>query len=201
MTITYPLTPPATIAKGIRFNPNFAVASSKSPFTFEEEFFEHQGQEWRASIQLPPMEESEAEDWVAFQLALNGRVGTFLLGDPVGQTPRGTVSGSILVDGADQQRSKVLNVKGGNVGETILPGDYIQLTNNRLHKNLTLATIDGGGLASLDIFPRVRDILVDGATIVTSSTVGIWRLSDNIAAWDVREAQIYGINFGIVEAI
>ena len=201
MTITYPLTPPATIAKAIRFNPDFAVASNKSPFTKEEEFFEHQGQEWRASVQLPPMEETEAEDWVAFQLSLNGRVGTFLLGDPVGQTPRGTVSGNILVDGADQQRSKILNVKGGTPGETLVPGDCIQLPNNRLHKNLTLATFDGGGLAALDIFPRVRDILVDGATIITSSTVGIWRMTENIALWNIGEAQIYGINFGIVEAI
>lgn len=201
MTITYPITPPDEIAKAIRFNPNFAVASNKSPFTFEEEFFEHQGQEWRASVQLPPMESTEAEEWVAFQLALNGRLGTFITGDPVGQTPKGTISGNLLVDGAGQQRSKVLTVKSGTPGQTLLPGDYIQLPNNRLHKNLTLATIDGGGLASLDIFPRVRDALSDGATILTSDTVGVWRMAENIPSWDIKEAQIYGINFGIVEAI
>ena len=201
MTITYPLTPPADIARGIRFNPQTAVAESTSPFTFEQEIFEHQGQMWRATVQLPPMEQAEAEEWVAFGLALNGRAGTFLFGDPVGQTPRGTVSGNLQVDGAGQQRSKTLTVKGGNSGETILPGDYIELPNNHLHKNLTLQTIDGGGLATLDIFPRVRDVLIDSATVITSNTVGIWRIDGDVPAWDVREAVIYGINFAAREDI
>lgn len=201
MAITYPLTPPADIAKNIRFTPQTAVAESISPFTFEQEIFEHQGQMWKATIQLPPMEQATAEEWVAFGLALNGRAGTFLFGDPVGQTPRGTISGNLLIDGADQQRSKTVNVKSGTPGETILPGDYIQLPNNRLHKNLTLQTIDGGGLATLDIFPRVRDVLIDGGTIITSNTVGIWRMDGDVPAWDVREAQIYGINFSAREAI
>ena len=201
MTITYPLTPPADIARGIRFNPQTAVAESTSPFTFEQEIFEHQGQMWRATVQLPPMEQAEAEEWVAFGLALNGRAGTFIFGDPVGETPRGTVSGNILVDGAGQQRSKTLTVKGGTTGQTLLPGDYIELPNNHLHKNLTLQTFDGGGLATLDIFPRVRDVLIDGGTVITSNTVGIWRVDGDIPAWDVREAVIYGINFAAREDI
>ena len=201
MTITYPLTPPADIARSIRFNPQTAVAESTSPFTFEQEIFEHQGQMWRATVQLPPMEQAEAEEWVAFGLALNGRAGTFLFGDPVGETPRGTVSGNLQVDGAGQQRSKTLTVKGGTPGETLLPGDYIELPNNHLHKNLTLQTIDGGGLATLDVFPRVRDILIDGETVITSNTVGIWRIDGDVPAWDVREAVIYGINFAAREDI
>lgn len=201
MTITFPLTPPATIAKGIRFNPITVVAESTSPFTLEQEIFEHLGEIWRITVQLPPMEQAEAEEWVAFGLSLRGRAGTFLLGDPVGQAMRGTVSTNLLVDGAGQQRSKTVDVKSGTPGQTILPGDYIELPNNRLHKNLTLATIDGGGLATLDIFPRVRDVLSDGATVITSSTAGIWRIDGEVPAWDIREAQIYGISFAAREAI
>lgn len=201
MAITYPLTPPATIAKNIQFSPVTVVGESTSPFTLEQEIFEHQGQMWRATIQLPPMERAEAEEWVAFGLALNGRAGTFLLGDPVGQTPRGTVSGNLLVDGADQQRSKVLNVKSGTPGETLLAGDYIELPNNHLHKIMQDATIDGGGLAALDIFPRVREALTDGATVITANTVGIWRIEGDVPAWDIREAQIYGISFTAREDI
>lgn len=201
MTITFPLTPPATIAKGIRFSPLTVVADSTSPFTLEQEIFEHLGEMWRATVQLPPMERAEAEEWVAFALSLRGRVGTFLLGDPVGQSPRGTVSGNLLVNGAGQQRSKTVAIKSGTPGETILRGDYIELPNNRMHKNLTDATIDGGGLATLDIFPRVRDVLSDGATILTANTAGIWRIDGDIPAWDIREAQIYGISFAAREAI
>lgn len=203
MTITYPLTPPATIAKGIRFNPVTVTAESTSPFTLEQEIFEHQGQMWRATIQLPPMEQDEAEDWVAFGLALNGRAGTFLFGDPVGQTARGTVSGSPLVDGAGQQRSKVLSTKGWTPNATgvLVPGDYIQLPNNRWHKSLTTVDADGSGLADIDVFPRIRDVLSDGAAIITANTVGIWRIDGDVPNWDIREAQIYGISFTAREAI
>ena len=68
-----------------------------------------------------------------------------------------------------------------------------------LRKNLTDATIDGGGLATLDIFPRVRDVLSDGATVITSNTVGIWRIDGDVPAWNIREAQIYGISFAARE--
>jgi len=195
MAITYPLTPPATVAKSIKFSPVTVVAESVSPFTLEQEIFEHQGQMWRATIQLPPMEHAEAEEWVAWGLALNGKAGTFLFGDPTGETARGTMAGTPLIDGADQQRSKVLNTKGWTPGATMLAGDYIQLPNNRLHKIMVDAVADGGGLAALDIFPRVRDVLSDGAAILTSNTVGIWRIDGDVPAWDIGEAQIYGISF------
>ncbi len=202
MTITYPLTPPATIARGIQFTPVSVVAESTSPFTLEQEIFEHQGQMWKATVQLPPMEQDDAEDWISWGLALNGRAGTFLFGDPVGQTARGTVAGTPLIDGAGQQRSKVLNTKGWTPGSAIFQaGDYIQLPNYRLHKVLTDTTADGGGLAALDVFPRVRDVLVDSDPIIVANTVGIWRIDGDIPAWDIREAQIYGIAFTAREAI
>ena len=201
MTIDFPLTPPATIAKGIRFNPLTVAAESTSPFTLEQEIFEHLGEMWRGTVRLPSMEQVEAEEWVTFGLSLRGRVGTFVYGDPVGQTPNGTISTNLLVDGAGQQRSKTVDVKGGTPGETLLKGDYIELPNNRLHKNLTEVTIDGGGLATLDIFPRVRDVLTDGATVITSNTVGIWRIDGDIPVWDITEAVEYGISFKMREAI
>ena len=202
MAITFPLTPPATIAKGITFTPVTVVAESTSPFTLEQEIFEHQGQMWKAAVRLPPMAQDEAEDWVSFGLALNGRAGTFLFGDPSGQTARGTVAGVPLVDGADQQRSKVLNTKGWTPSSAIFQaGDYIQLPNNRLHKVLTDISADGSGLAALDIFPRVRDVLSDGATIIVANTAGIWRIDGDVPPWSIDEAIHYGISFTAREAI
>lgn len=200
MTVTYPLTPPSTVGRAIKFNPVVAVAESNSPFTLTQEIFEHQGQMWRITVQLPKMERAEAEQWVGFGLALNGMVGKFLLGDPVGQTPRGTMAGTPVIDGAGQQRSKVLNTRGWTPGATVLVGDYIQLPNNRLHKVMVNAVADGGGLIALDIFPRVRDVLIDGATIITENTVGIWRIDGEVPAWDIGEAQLYGITFTAREA-
>lgn len=206
MTITYPLTPPATVPVAVRFSPVAVVGVGESPFTLEHEVHEHQGQAWRIDVSLPPMARAAAEEWVAFLLKLNGRYGTFVMGDPVGLAPRGTAPGTPLVDGAGQQRSKTLATKGWTASQSgiLLPGDWLQLGTGsaaRLHKNLTTASSDASGEATLDVWPRIRDSLTDGAAIVTASAVGVWRLASNEMAWDVGDAALYGIAFAATEAL
>lgn len=202
MTITYPLTPPATVPDSIQFSPQMAVAQTVSPFTFEQEVFEHLGQMWAISVSIPPLEQDVAEEWVSFFLSLNGIQGTFLYGDPAGKSARGSPTGTPVVDGAGQQRSKVLNTRGWTPSTVIFKaGDYIELPNNRLHKVLTETTSDISGNATLDIFPRVRDVLADGAGIVVDNCKGIFRLTESNSTWDIGSAKIYGINFAAREAI
>lgn len=202
MTITYPLTMPTTPApKQITFSSKFAVAGTESPFTYQQEVFEHQGQAWLATVQLPPMKRAEAEAWVAFGLSLNGTLGTFLMGDPINTSPQGAGTGTPLIDGAGQQASKTLATKGWTNSTLVLKaGDFIQL-GNYLYKNLTDATSDSSGKVTLNVFPRIRDALADGQVITISNTKGIWRLTDNSWTWDIQEAQIYGIAFECREAI
>ena len=206
MAITYPLTPPASVPAEITLSPLAVVGVSASPFTLEQEVFEHQGQAWQMEVSLPPMARPEAEEWVAFLLSLNGRAGTFLMGDPVGAAPRGTALGTPLVDGAGQQRAKTLATKGwtADAAGVLLPGDYIQIGAGaaaRLYKNLTAVNADAAGEATLDVWPRIRDSLADGAAIVTAATAGVWRMASNQMTWTVGEAQVYGISFACVEAL
>lgn len=202
MTITYPLAmPTAPVAKAITFKPKFAVASTESPFTFQQEIFEHQGQCWIASVQLPPMPRALAEAWVAWGLALNGSVGTFTMGDPVGKAAQGTPTGTPKIKGAGQQASKSIVTDGWTANTLILKaGDYIQLGTN-LHKVLQNVTSSSTGEATIDIFPRVRDALTDNADIVVANTKGTWRMAGNGFSWDIGEAQIYGISFECREAL
>ncbi len=201
MTISYPHNPPSTpTAKGIKFTPRFAVASTESVFTYHQQVYEYQGQSWQLSVELPPMRRETAEAWIAWGLALNGSVGTFLYGDPTGATPRGTGGGTPKVDGAGQQRSKTLDTKGWTSGALVLKaGDYIQI-GNRLHKVLADVTAAGDGTATVDVFPRIRDELVDEATITISNTKGLFRLAEPMS-WTVGEAVIYGLSFEAVEAL
>lgn len=202
MTITYPVNPPSTVAASIKFAPVSVVAQNTSPFTLEQEIFEHQGQMWQVTVSLPSLEQDTGEEWATFFMALNGVQGTFLLGDPVGQTARGTPTGTPVVDGAGQSRAKVINTRGWTPDTLIFKaGDYIQLPNNRLHKVLVDTTSDGSGDAALDIFPRVRDAQADGAAIIVADTVGVFRLDGNIPEYDVREAVQYGVAFKCREAI
>ena len=91
MAITYPITLPShTGIRSVSFRASNAVAYSMSPFTFAGQAHKYPGQMWEADITLPPMHRSNAEQWNAFLMSLNGQAGTFLLGDPNGCVPRGS---------------------------------------------------------------------------------------------------------------
>lgn len=206
MAISYPLTLPShTGIAQINFRAINTVGMSMSPFTYAQQVVAHSGQRWEADITLPPMKRADAEQWIAWLVSLRGQLGTFTLGDPTGATPRGSAGGTPVVNGADQVGG-TLAIDGCTASQTgwLKAGDYIQLgsgTTATLHKVLQDANSDGSGNVSLDIWPYIRSAPTDGSIVVTSNTVGKFRLASNEQNWSINEASIYGMTFGAVEAI
>lgn len=206
MAIVYPLALPTTPTPSRMLMRSInAVAMSQSPFTFEQQVFEHQGGIWAAEIALPPMERAAAEEWISFLLKLRGRNGTFLLVPFSAKTARGSGAGTPQVDGAGQT-GLVLNTKGWTASSTgvLLAGDYLQIgtgSTSRLYKNLNDADSDAGGLAVLDIWPRLRESPADSATITLTNPEGVFRLARNDSEWDISTATIYGLGISAMEAI
>lgn len=204
MAITYPISMPG-VAANVSIRAASSVQTSASPFTYQQQVQAHQGQVWRATITSPLLDRADAEDWIAFLLKLNGPQHTFLLGDDAATEPRGSAAGTPVVDGADQT-GQTLDTRGWDANETgvLLPGDYIQVgtaSTSRLYKVLTQADADGSGLATLDIWPRVRDKPADGTQITTSDPVGVFRLAQNVAGWDWQPPSLTVIEFEAVEAV
>lgn len=204
MAITYPRSLPAGTAKRIRFKMNSMVGMSASPFTGSQQVYAHQGQFWSAEVELPPMQAATAEAWLGFLLSLNGREGTFLMGDPTRTATRGIGTGSPLVNGASQTGNTLIT-DGWTVSQTgiLKAGDYIQLgtgSSSRLYKLRADANSDGSGNATLEIWPRLRSAPADNAALTVASAKGLWRLADNEQGWDLEEAGFYGISFNCVEA-
>ena len=204
MTISYPLAlPSASQIRRMVWKPRSVVGVSESPFSFSQQVYVHQGEAWQVEVDLIAMERANAEAWAGWLLALNGREGTFLLGDPKGTTPRGTwAGGSPLVQGAGQS-GKSLAVDGVTASATALAGDWLQLGSGStatLHKVTQDVTFSGGGAATLDIWPRLRSVPADNAAVTLSSAKGRFRMGSNAPAWDV-EAIIYGISFDAMEAL
>jgi len=206
MSISYPLTfPTHTNVRSIDLRAVNAVAMSMSPFTYKQQVFAHQGQRWEADVTLPPMKRSDAEQWVAWLVSLKGLRGTFLMGDPVGCTARGSLGGTPLVNGASQT-GDTLNIDGCTASQTpwIKAGDYIQLgsaSSASLHKVLIDANSDSGGQVLLDIWPNINVAQADNATVVTSNAKGVWRLANNESNWSINEIAVYGLTFGCTQAI
>lgn len=181
------------------------VGVSDSPFTFSQQVYAHQGQRWEADIDLPPLSSIVAQAWVTFLLSLNGREGTFLMGDPAVLAPRGAGGGSPLVKGAGQT-GQVLAIDGAPIstGDWLMAGDMIQLGSGStatLHKVLADVDTNGAGEATLDIWPRLRSSPGDNAAVTITGCVGRWRLASNESQWSVGQALRYGISFVAVEAL
>ena len=89
MAISYPLTfPTATGIKSVVISPISVVGITRSIYTLEEQVQAHPGQAWQADVNLPIMNDVNAQEWIAFFLSLNGIQGTFLMSDPTGPIPR-----------------------------------------------------------------------------------------------------------------
>ena len=203
MTISYPLAMPTQPGfVDIRISKDTAVGISESPWTLTSQVQTYPGQRWRAEFSLPPMSRADSETWQCFLLQLDGQRGTFLMGDPFGATPRGTWRGSPKVNGAGQFGLS-LNIKSLDVGATIEPGDYIQI-GQRLYKNISSSTVtaDGSGLATIDIWPRLRESYGDGDSIITESAKGLFRLADSShELYNSTAMEYYSITLSAVEAI
>lgn len=205
MAITYPLSlPNANIAK-VRMVANDIVGVSQSPFTAAQQVYRYTGQFWEADITLPPMKRADAEYWISFLMKLNGPYGTFLLGDPNGQTARGVATGTPLVNGASQTGNELVT-DGWTTSTTgiLKAGDYIQLGSDataRLYKVLDDVNSDGSGNATLTVWPDLRTAPADNAAITVANPKGLFRLNSAQTSWDINEASIYGMTFGAREAL
>jgi hypothetical protein len=204
VTISYPLSLPTS--KGLdRFAwTNFnATGMLRSPFTFATQVQAHQGQLWAADVSVA-VDSTRAlmEPWRAFLAALRGQTGTFLMGDPQGKTPRGVATGTPTVDGSSQT-GNTLATTGWTAATTniLRQGDYIQV-GQRLYMVLSDHNTNGSGGTVLDIFPRLRESPTGGTTIITSNTVGLFRLADSeVRLHEIDQELVYSISFSAVEAI
>jgi hypothetical protein len=204
MAFSYPLTLPGQLAS-ITITPTSRVGVSPSPFTGQQQIYAHQGKFWRLSASTPTLDRAEAAAWIAWFQKLNGPEGTFLIGDPAQAAPRGSALGAPVVDGASQT-GLTLDTRGWTANESgvLLAGDYIQLgtgSSARLHTNLTDVDADASGLATLDIWPQLRESPSDGAPITLTDTVGQFRLAQTQSPWTWRPPTLTEIEFEAVEAI
>lgn len=194
MAISYPLSIPAAlhVAK-ISITGKSVVSMASSPFTLQQQVYAHQGQCWMAEISCPKMERTNAEQVVGFLLALNGRQGTFYLGDSAYRTPRGSIAGSATCNGAQTIRSTTLTLTG-HTG-TLAVGDWLSISTN-LYK---VVQVNSAG--SVDVFPALRAAYANGTAITYSTPLGLFRLASSEVKWDIDEVKIYGVSFAAMEVL
>lgn len=211
VSFTYPLDFPDLDIVAIRHSPRSAVTASRSPFSYAGDVQVYAGQRrvWRVEL-APLTRESEQAALEGFLMRLNGREGTFLLGDPVRGAPRGAYdagSDTPLLDSSgspagNQARDRVLVTDGWRNSGTglLLQGDMIQLGSGAtasLHTVLSDVDSDGTGAAEIDIWPGLRRTPNDNEALTLSAPKGLWKL---VEAPDYdADPGVYGVTLDIEE--
>lgn len=208
---TYPLVFPTHQAPAnLVVRSHKVVGLSSSPFSLQQQTYEHDGERWEGEFTLPPMQRAAAQKWIAWLRSLRGPIGSFLMGEPRCAIPLGAAAaspGTPQVDGVHAARARSLAVKTGlgTVPNWLLAGDMISIglgLDRHLHEVQADASLASDGRATLELFPRLRTALTDGTTLYVSSATGLFRLtSSNVehaidAALHYRPAVI-----GCVEAL
>ena len=204
-TPTYPLTlPTATGVITQNFSLTRAVAVTTSPFTFQTQVHQHQGEFWRTVISLPPMLRANANIWLSFLLQLRGRRGTFKIGDQDAKTITGVATGTIRVNGASQTGNQVaLDGFANNTNNVFKAGDYIQI-GSYLYMVIEDVNSNSSGEANVKIEPALRssiETINDDTTVVYSNTTTLMRLDTNELGWQTDKVSKYGISFSASEAL
>ncbi len=204
-TPSYPLTlPTVTGFTTQNFGLQRVISVTSSPFTKQEQVYEHDGQQWKATFSLPPMLKANAAVWLAFLLSLRGRRGTFKIGDQDRKTIQGTATGTARVNGASQVGNKVaLDGFTASRSNVFKAGDYIQI-NSYLYMVMEDVSANGSGEADVKIEPSLRqgiETIADDTVVIYTNTTTLMRLDSNDTNWDTDRVSKYGISFSCSEAL
>ena len=204
-TPSYPLTFPTV--SGVQtqtFSLVRNVAVSTSPFTGQDQVFQHEGEFWATQIKFPPMLKDKAATIIAFLLQLRGRRGTFKLGDQDRKTIQGVATGTIRVNGASQTGNQVaLDGFANSTNNVFKAGDYIQI-GSFLYMVTEDVNSNSSGEANVKIEPSLRqgiETIADDATVTYSNTTTLFRLDSNETGWDTDQVSKYGISLSATEAL
>lgn len=228
MPISYPLAPPTIAGIGpqdFTMSQLNVVGEGESPFDLSQQLQQWPGQRWEIEANLPPMLTAQAEKWIAFLGSLKGKWGTFWMGDYLRATPQGLWTPSASGLSANTSAAVGNNVAGSNqifirgaapnVASFAVAGDYVSytpqiliihfqsvyLTPFRLYKVLTDASSDASGDVTLDVWPNLRETIVDNRPIISSNAFGTFRLQENTFKWKVDRNKTYAISFKAKEAL
>ncbi len=186
-----PLAFPSVGIQNIEMRLKRAVAVSESPFSYEQQVYEHQGARWECEVTLPPLSISEARSVQAFIVALKGQSGTFTFGHPLTTTTGKTVTSS----GTTAIRAEQINCSSGS--SSVVAGTYFQLGDY-----LYICTEDkASGTAPIKFQPPLRTAVASGTALDFTSPKSLWRMASNDIGWKTNAASMYGFTFAFVEAL
>lgn len=204
-----------------------ADAVARSPFTFSQQVYQHQGAQWEMEMTLPPLNYAQSREVEAFLIKTRGQAETFFAGNPLH-----TSTAIVSLTAATTTRDTVLQCQG----TAVLAGTYFQLGDH-----LYMCTDYFPGSGGMKIEPPMREslsllnafdcgLITDAATsseddglvfqaatetvdfgLITESVSNrplnfvnpkcLWRMSSSDTGWQTNVASLTAFTFSFVEAL
>ena len=131
--------------------------------------------------------------WQRFSVSFTFPAGLITGVDVQLRNPASSAAQTIFTWGAQLERG----ASAGPYTQTTSTG----ITIRRLYTVLARASSDAGGLALLDIWPRLREMPANSSPIIVASPKGLFRLVQPSQKWDIDQAYLHGLTFEAEEAI
>lgn len=172
--------------------------SFSSPLSGAMQTVEMPGARWRCSFVMENLSDADAALLQALLVQLRGQANRLLLHNFARPTPRGTATGTPLVNGASQTGVSLIT-DGWTAGITALrTGDFFGV-NGELKMATADAVADGSGNATISFEPPLRSSPADNAAITTNKPLAIFMLSSPDSGWDTQPYRISNVPIDLVE--
>lgn len=153
---------------------------------------------WRMSVRSHgALTFAQAAQWESMLLQLRGGVNHLAMADPVRRVPRGTMRGTLTLNGSHSAGAVALSVTGGvgQAGTTLLASDWLQLGSglgtSQLVKVMADATANGSGVIALTVEPPLRTAFAGGASVTWSQPLAYYKQTSQ-PTWSYAPARMSG---------
>ena len=157
------------------------------------------GQRFKFSASYPPMSRTDFAPVLAFIMKQRSQKETFQIALPDLKNAKGTVSGTVLVNGSHSAGDTTITVDAmtGN----FLAGDLVKFSHDKVYMIVADVTADGSNEATLTIEPPLREALADNSSVTYDGIEFTVRLINDVQQFNVGVDNYYRYEVDFIEAL
>lgn len=153
-------------------------------------------QRWAFTASYNPLTRAEFMPVYAFVISQDGQNSTFTIVPPVISDAQGSISGTMLVDGAHSIGDNTIAVDG--FSGQIKAGDFVKFNG---HSKVYMVTSDLTGAGTLNIIPSLVTALGDNEAVAYDSVTFTMRLNNDIQEYSLNTNEYYQFEVDMIEVV
>lgn len=157
------------------------------------------GQRFKFSASYPPMSRTDFAPVLAFIMKQRSQKETFQIALPDLKNAKGTVSGTVLVNGSHSAGDTTITVDG--MTGTLKAGDLVKFAHSKVYMIVADVTADGSNEATLTIEPPLREALSNDSSVTYDNVQFTVRLINDVQQFNVALDNLYRYEVDFIEAL